>query len=172
MYIDMHVHTIRTASVTRANGETYATPEQLIEMMDRAGIDRAVLLPEVSPECGHHFGSPEEMLAIAQEFPRFIPFCNVDPRIDTNGPDADLKRIIAYYLDKGCKGLGEITANLSIRDPRVYNLFGACQELGIPVIFHIGPRMGGYYGLVDEPGLPGLEAALKSFPDLLFLGHS
>ena len=32
--------------------------------------------------------------------------------------------------------------------------------------------MGGYYGIVDDLGLPGLEGALRQFPRLKFLGHS
>lgn len=172
MIIDIHLHIARKASTTRANGETYATPEQLLDIMDRAGIDRAVMLPSVSPECSHHLTSTDEILAIAQEFDRFIPFCNVDPRADTNSPDADLGRLVEYYLKRGCKGLGEITANLPFDDARVENLFATCQRLEIPVIFHIAPQMGGCYGLFDTPRLPKLEGALKSFPELAFLGHS
>jgi len=173
MMIDVHMHTVRMAGITRANGETYATPEQLLEIMDRVGINRAVLLPEVSPEGSHCLSSPEEILAITQHFgERFIPFCNIDPRIDLNSPQTDLGRMLDYYIAQGCKGLGEITANLPFDDPRVENLFDACQSRDLPVTFHIGPQEGGCYGLVDGPGLPKLEQALTRFPRLKFLGHS
>jgi len=173
MIIDIHMHTVRKAGITRANGETYATPEQLLEIMDRVGITQAVLLPEVSPEGSHCLSSTEEILEIARHFPgRFIPFCNMDPRIELNSPQTDMGRFLDYYLAQGCKGLGEITANLPFDDPRVENLFDACQSRGLPVIFHIGPQEGGCYGLVDDPGLPKLERALARFPRLKFLGHS
>jgi hypothetical protein len=40
------------------------------------------------------------------------------------------------------------------------------------VTIHIGTRIGGMYGLVDEPGLPRLEEVLQKFPDLKIFGHS
>jgi hypothetical protein len=42
----------------------------------------------------------------------------------------------------------------------------------IRLLFHIAPKFGGCYGVVDEPGLPRLERVLKAFPKLTFLGHS
>jgi len=60
--------------------EAVAKPAQLIEMFDRVGIDRAVMLPLVTPENALLVQSNEEILAIADDYPdRFIPFCNIDP---------------------------------------------------------------------------------------------
>jgi predicted TIM-barrel fold metal-dependent hydrolase len=42
----------------------------------------------------------------------------------------------------------------------------------MPVLFHIGPQVGGCYGIVDDLGLPRLEKMLKKFPGLQFIGHS
>ena len=172
MIIDIHMHTVPTTGVTRDTGDTFATPEELLAIMDRVGIDRAVLLPMVSPEGTHRQTPTEEVLEIAARWPRFIPFCNIDPRLNMNTPQTDLRRLLEYYIASGCVGLGEITANLPWDDPRVQNLFAACQACHLPVTFHIGPQEGGCYGLVDQAGLPGLERALQSFPELIFLGHS
>jgi len=173
MLIDLHLHTVRVPGLLRGRGDTFATPAQLVERMDKIGVSQGVLLPIVSPEGGHLQVLTEEVLEAARDFPaRFIPFCNVDPRADTNTPQADLGRMLDYYIGQGCKGLGEITANIPWDDPRVHNLFAACQSRQLSVTFHIGPQMGGCYGLIDEPGLPGLERALQRFPDLTFLGHS
>jgi len=90
----------------------------------------------------------------------------------TNSPDAPLSEILQHYKDRGCKGVGEITANLPFNHPLVENLFRHCEATGMVVTFHIGPRIGGCYGLYDEPGLPLLEGALRKFPGLIFLGHS
>ena len=50
-------------------------------------------------------------------------------------------------------------------------IFSCCEELGLPVLLHIGA--GFYsYGVVDDLGLPRLEKMLKAHPDLIFLGHS
>ena len=42
----------------------------------------------------------------------------------------------------------------------------------MPVLFHVSPKAGYSYGLVDHLGLPLLEEALQKFPDLLLIGHS
>ena len=173
MLIDDHVHVTPSRTTTRANGETYATPAQLIDMMDADGVDRAVLLPGASPECGHRRVSTEDVLGICAVYPqRFIPFCNVDPRMDTNSPAANFTRLLGFYKDAGCKGVGEICANLYFDDPLVENLFAHCQACEMPTMFHIGPQVGACYGLVDDPGLPRLEGALGKFPELILIGHS
>jgi predicted TIM-barrel fold metal-dependent hydrolase len=174
MFVDMHLHTIRTQGVPRADGgDNFATPEELIGMMDAMGVERGVLLPLVSPECRTQYLPTEDMLDVCEEHPeRFIPFCNIDPRGESNSAAADLSRQLEYYKSRGCKGVGEVTASLAFTDPLVLNFFSHCQACRLPVIFHIAPRAGGFYGLVDELHLPGLEACLKLFPDLVFIGHS
>jgi len=174
MFIDIHVHLSATPTPSRAEGKAnYATPEYLIRRDNVLGIERTVILPTTNPECANQIQSNEEALAVVERFPdRFIPFCNVDPRMDTNDERADLDRIVGYYKAMGCRGCGEVCANLPFDDPRMEKLFGACERNGIPLTFHIAPRIGGCYGIYDEPGLPGLERALQKFPNLVFLGHS
>jgi uncharacterized protein len=174
MFIDAHLHTIRFRGVPRnPQGDNFATPDELIAMMDRTGVDRGVLLPDVSPESAFQLSTCEDILEISATYPdRFIPFCNVDPRAGSNSPDADLSFHLAYYKERGCKGLGEITASLAFTDPLVRNLFGHCQRQALPVIFHIAPQARGCYGLLDGLGLPGLEQSLRDFPELVFIGHS
>lgn len=173
MFIDLHLHTTRMRGALRPNGETYATPDELIAIMDRIGIAKGILLPLVSPECSARYTLAEEMIQIAKEYPtRFVAFCNIDPRVDSNSPKTDLRRYLDYFISEGCKGLGEVTCNLPFDDPRVENLFGACQASGLSVTIHIAPEQGGYYGLVDAPGLPGLERTLQRFPECKILGHS
>lgn len=174
MFIDIHVHTSRYGDFHYpGKDEGFATPEQLIEMYDDTGIDRAVLLPLANIENVHAVQSNEEVLEIAREYPdRFIPFCNVDPRLMFNTPEADLSYVLEHYRNAGCRGVGEVCANLPWDDPRVDNLFHHAQRCEMPVTFHIGTKQGGTYGLVDRPGLPGLQRALEQFPDLRFFGHS
>ena len=80
--------------------------------------------------------------------------------------------LLKYYKDKGCLGIGEITANLPILDKRVQNLFYYAEQEQMPVTFHLADKDRGMYGLIDECGLVGLEKCLQEFPELLFLGHS
>ncbi|OQA88836.1 MAG: Amidohydrolase [Lentisphaerae bacterium ADurb.Bin242] len=174
MLIDIHVHMVEEEVYPVYGKQTFALPQQLIRRYDAVGIERGVVLPlgnvENVPGCCQ---SNEEVLRMARNFPgRFIPFCNVDPRACHNSWRAPLGDILRYYRDKGCKGIGEVCANLPFLDPRVQNLFHAAEEAGLPLTFHISPFEGYSYGLVDDQGLPQLEESLKRFPRLKFFGHS
>lgn len=174
MFIDCHVHVTLTQAVRRnSNGQTYATPPEMVQVMDSFGIDKAVLLAGVSPECRHRFVTPEDVLACTAQYPdRFIPFCNLDPRMDTNSPKADFSKFLEYYKQAGCRGVGEFVPNLPFDDPMVENLMRQVEAADLPLTIHIAPKVGGYYGLYDDLGLPRLESALKKFPKLKVLGHS
>jgi predicted TIM-barrel fold metal-dependent hydrolase len=174
VFIDAHLHTVAVPGLPRSTaGEGFATPEELIAMMDRTGVDKGVLLPCVSPECAFQLSTTEDVLGVCARYPeRFIPFCNLDPRALGNAPGSDLSFALRYYRERGCRGLGEITANLPFTDPLVRNLFTHCAACHLPVLFHIAPAQGGYYGLVDSLGLPGLAQSLRDFPELVFIGHS
>jgi predicted TIM-barrel fold metal-dependent hydrolase len=141
--------------------------------MDSFGIDKAVCLAGVSPECRHRFVTPENVLACCGQYPdRLIPFCNLDPRMDTNSPKADFSKFLEYYREAGCKGVGEFVPNLPFDDPMVENLFRQVEQAELPLTFHGAPKFGVYYGLYHARGLPRLESVLKKFPNLIFLGHS
>jgi uncharacterized protein len=171
--IDVHGHTVPRRAFLNPAGETAPTPEELVGIMDRLGVDKMVILPLSSPEALHFIQSNEEAIEACLQFPdRFIPFCNIDPRIEDNSPTHSFTRILRHYQSIGCKGHGEVVANLPWDDPRVQRLFEACEEVGFPLTFHCTWHEFNTYGLVDAPGLAGLERALKRFPALNFLGHS
>ena len=172
MFIDIHVHTRSIPGFPRGGKQAYATPEQLIERYDKLQIEKGVLLPGVNPECAHVPQSNEEIIDVAERTGRFIPFCNIDPRALSNSPWSPLGDILKYYRDKGCKGIGEVCANLPFMDPLVQNLFKGAEEAGLPLTFHIAPSIGWNYGLYDDPGLPQLEMCLRGFPKLNFFAHS
>ena len=170
--IDIHVHTIAEKGVLRPRGDTFATPEELFEMYDQLGVEKAVLLPIVSPEGQTDTNTNREIEAIVRQYPdRFYWFCNVDPRMGDNWQTTDFVQMLSYYKEQGAAGVGEITANLAMDDPRVEALMAACEKLNMPVTIHIGD-LGGDYGLVDSLGLPKLEKLLQKFPKLILLGHS
>ncbi len=149
----------------------FCTPEQLIRRYDALGIEKAILLPIVSPEI-YLPQSNEDILDMAERYPgRFIPFCNVDPRALTNSADAPLDRLLRYYKDKGCKGLGEVMPNLPVNHPMVQNLFKHAEAVGFPVICDGSDQLTNNFGLYDDPGLPNLEHTLQKFPKLIMLGH-
>jgi len=172
--LDIHTHLYEIPMITRPkSGETYCTPQEMMAMYEKLGIERGVVLPEVNPECLLGVQSNEDILRIVEKYPdNFLWFCNIDPRAMSNSPNADLSYMIEYYKDRGAKGVGEVCAHLYFDDPRVLNLFRHCEKNNMPVIFHMSLQNGGDYGLIDDLGLPRFEKCLQMFPSLKFLGHS
>lgn len=175
MFIDIHIHTGLWKGCPRFGGDemTYASPEEIIAGYDEVGIEKGVLLPPINPEYSFSTHSTEEILHVVEKYPeRFIPFCNIDPRSLTNNWDAPLDKMMLYYKERGCKGVGEICANLPFLDPQMQNLFRCAEIADMPVTFHISPYNGYSYGVVDDWGLPQLEETLRRFPKLKLFGHS
>jgi len=169
MKIDIHTHIVRLDDKEKPE----MTENILLSMMDELDIEKAVLLPLISPESSFILSTTEDILGTCKRHPdRFIPFCNLDPRNRGNSPDTDFSGILEEYKEQGCKGVGEITANLYIDDPRCKNFFFHCGKAGLPVLFHLDRKIGGVYGMVDDIYLPRLEKVLREFPDTIFIGHA
>jgi uncharacterized protein len=169
-YIDIHTHL----------GTFYwgkeLTVDGLLKLMDRHDIEKAVVLPLVSPESSPYPQTTEAALAAYKAHPdRIIPFCCVDPRVTTNRPERwghvdgvrGIKEILKRYQDAGARGLGEHKVGLPFDHKLMMLLYEACQDLYLPILFHLDDIRS-----FDTPGLPRLENALKAFPKLPFIGHA
>lgn len=153
---------------------TMLTPTELFdEYYDKLNVEKCVLLPLVSEEASYSVTPPEATKSLVEQDPdRLLWFCNVDPRAISHSSDANLGYLLEHYMALGAKGVGELTSNLYTDDPMTDNLFSYCEELGLPVTIHIAPEPKGFYGIVDEIGLPRIERMLKKHPKLKILGHS
>ncbi len=167
MFIDIHCHAYRIQPPMYS----FSTPEQVLERFDTIGIEKAALLPIVSPEI-YLPQANEDILEMVQQYPdRFFAFCNIDPRAISNSPHAPLGQLLQHYKDQGCRGLGEVMPNLAVMDPMVQNLFKCAEEVGLPVTWDGSDQLTGDFGLYDDPGLPQLEHTLQRYPALIMLGH-
>ena len=161
-YIDVHTHVGRTWT-----GDPPLSPADLVRWMDRHNVSKAVVLPLVSPESSSYLNLTEQALDAAGKFPdRLIPFCCVDPRTSYTRGKAGLKSMVKEYADRGAKGFGEHKAGLPIDHPKMMDLYEVCDDLKLPVLFHMDTIRG-----TDAPGLPGLEKVLKTLPNAQFIGH-
>ena len=173
--IDIHAHATFFPDVAppQAKGYPIISASEVLAFYDALNIEKGVMLPITSPEYMTLQITTAECRQMALQYPdRFLWFCNVDPRAVGNLPNADLTPLLTFYKEHGAKGVGELTANLYADDPYVDNLFYHCAACEMPVTIHIAPKLGGYYGIVDELGLPRLEKMLKKHPTLKVLGHS
>jgi uncharacterized protein len=167
VFIDIHCHAYRKPAPVYS----FSTPEQVLERFDALGIEKAALLPIVSPEV-YLPQANEDILEMVEQYPdRFFAFCNIDPRAINNSPQAPLGDVLRYYKDKGCKGLGEVMPNLPVMHPMVQNLFKHAEAVGLPVTFDGSDQETGSFGLYDDPGLPQLEHTLQRYPKLTMFGH-
>jgi len=169
--IDIHTHLGRSAQ----RGEAPVDENELLRRMDELGIEKAVILARgISPECSFFHFTNEDVIAAYRRHPdRFIPFCKLDPRNGTNSPDTDFSWVPEEYRAGGCRGVGEVSAQLYLDDPRCVNFFRQCGDAALPVLFHLVPRIGyGLYGLADDRGLPRLEKVLQLLPGTTFVGHA
>ena len=169
-YIDIHTHL----------GAFYfgqeLTAELLVRFMDEHDVEKACVLPLVSPESAPVAQPVTTAMAAFKQYPeRIIPFCVVDPRAVTEpgkrtGHVAGVKGIIDIlkrYQDAGCRGLGEHKTGLWFDAPQQMALYEACESVGLPILFHLDDIRN-----PDTPGLPRVENVLKAFPKLPLIGHA
>jgi len=163
-YIDMHLHVGRVF-IEDAEG---ITPEMALSYLDLVGIEKAVLLSVENPEETSFFVLTDQVMEVCQAHPtRFIPFCNVDPRIASGDNSRVIYHRIAEYVQRGCKGFGEELSGLPVDDVRLQHIYAACGEFGLPITLHLDAERN-----LDEVGLPGLERMLQQFPQTVFIGHA
>ena len=174
--IDIHAHVTafpQYVPMYPNSTNRMVSAEELFGFYDKLNVEKGVLLPLVSPEHRVDLRTPEAMKWMTEQYPdRFVWFCNIDPRFLHNSKTSDFSYMLEHYKKLGAKGLGELTASLYADDPWMDNLFSCCEEQNLPVTIHIAPEPTGYYGIVDDLGLPRLEKVLKAHPDLIILGHS
>jgi predicted TIM-barrel fold metal-dependent hydrolase len=178
MLIDMHAH-IGDLRKSVDQPRQPMTVDDLLRRLDREAIDRAVLLPW--PPCPEAIVFPglfsetpdivSQARAAAAHTDRLIPFGNADPRWGGNSADTDFGWLLEQFMDMGCIGMGEVSANIPFDDPRTINLFRQCGERGLPVTIESSAPGSGYYGFVDDVGSPRLERLLKEAGDTIVIGH-
>ncbi len=108
------------------------TGDQLIEAMDAAGVDMAVLQAEWAS--GDFNALNEGALALARRHPkRLVPYITVNP-----AEYVDMVEVVKKGVDQGAKGvnLQPFSYRLHAHDKRFYPLYSKCQELGLPVTVH------------------------------------
>ena len=165
-YIGIHVHlTHRWFGLDRGP----VTAGVLLRWMDAHEIDQAAVLPLVSPEAFWYPVTTQYVIGETSQHPdRLIPFCAIDPRTLATHltKPRQVVDLLRRYIDAGARGFGEHKALLPIDAPLNLKLYEACVEVKLPILFHLDNRAN-----MDKPGLPHLARVLKTFPELVMIGH-
>jgi predicted TIM-barrel fold metal-dependent hydrolase len=122
--IDCHTHLFKTRE---------HAVEELLHLMDETGIDKAIVFPgtEINPD--NEFLSK----AIAAHRDRLYPFAWINPVIDSDKRQQELRRLVEKDGFKGMK-LHPLFHSFYPNRPNIYPLVQLCGELGIPVTVHSG----------------------------------
>lgn len=146
---DFHVHYVRKEFLNPTwlnylkdiNPSFYAQieefgrdPEKYILYLRSQGVKYAVILPECAPATSGNVPT-EEVIEFCREKEMLIPFASINPNLDSS-----MVSHLEEYVRMGVKGL-KLHPSYQFfypNEPRLYPLYQKAQELGIPVVFHIG----------------------------------
>lgn len=183
MIIDAHVHLHPTKEVGKMVVEmikseygvdyySYGTPDDYLNDMENAGIDKAVMV-SFAPDNqlkNNNFWT----VAITRsgknkpaKYPMFIPFISVSPTMNGRTPVEELE----HKYNWGMKGLKihPIAQNFSPDDERMWPVYDWMVKHDLPITAHSGMNIDNKSDL-GEPNR--WIKVLESFPDLkLILAH-
>ncbi len=132
MIVDTHVHAIaddaaRYPKVADAYDWPSLTDRELVETMDRLGIDRATL---VQPYFTYHYDNSYQVACAKAHPDRFVVVCVIDIA-DPAAPDT-LARLVE---DEGVRGVRMFPARRKglLDDPATFPVWERAVALGIPI---------------------------------------
>lgn len=180
--IDFHVHIGRKEhwkewvhAYQKASGSEFydryqemTDPEKFGLYLKRENIERAVILPEISP-ITTGVVSNEYVLEFCRGRDIFVPFCTINPSLVAN-PRREFKK----YINMGAKGLKLYPSYNYFypNDRELYPIYDVAEELQLPVLVHTGSSI--FRGSKIKYAEPiHLDDVATDFPDLILLmAHS
>jgi hypothetical protein len=144
----------------------------MLEEMDQAGIDMAVLCPFPWMTGEACQANNDYLLQLAREHPgRFIPFAIVNPRLGRSAVE-EARRC----LSRGARGIGELHTRPQAFDvldsDTMAPLVEVARELGVPLLIHCNEPVGHDYPGKGPVGPAEMYKFIKAFPDIkLILPH-
>lgn len=149
----------------------WASAEQMIADMDRAGLERVVLVGEYFRQHDACVERNNRALELAHRWPnRIIPLAVIQPNA---GPLAlaELRRC----LEAGCAGVGELNPyaqGFNLSDPHFLRLAEECARHNVPLNLHVSEDVGPYYPGKSTTPLRHYYRLAQTLPELkLILAH-
>lgn len=147
----------------------YGDPGAFEDLLAAEGVDYACVLAELSPVTTGTCTN-EQVRDFCRGRSRLIPFCDVNPHMYTS-PGDELRRRVEGEGFRGVK-LYPTYQHYYLNDPRMYPLYQAARDLGVPVLVHTGSSV--FRGSRMKYGDPlQLDDVAVDFPDLnLVMAHA
>ena len=120
-----------------------STTGQLLDEMDLAGVERAVILGQDThatrnPAFKSYTLRNDEVAAIADRSKdRLVPFAGVDPNAG-QAAVRELRRAVKKLGMRGLKVHGSANSVYLNDRKRMFPIYDFCQEEGVPLLFHTG----------------------------------
>jgi predicted TIM-barrel fold metal-dependent hydrolase len=156
MRIDAHNH---LGGPDKGDGKSQS-PEEILEEMDRIGIDMAVVFPfnEVYPGVSFRHANSYIADTVNSHPDRLIGFCRLDP----NAGDEAVAELRRCRQDLGLKGvkLHPTSQNFALDHPTLLDILAQAEEYRMPVIFDTGKKL-------SPPA--GIAALARRFPGLTII---
>jgi len=147
----------------------YNDPGEFEELLSAEGVDYACILAELS-HVTTGVCTNEQVREFCNGRKRLIPFCDLNPHLYTD-LGCELRSKVEVQGFRGLK-LYPTYQHYYLNDPRMYPLYQAAQDLGIPVLIHTGSSV--FKGSRLKYGDPlHLDDVATDFPSLnLVMAHS
>jgi uncharacterized protein len=160
-----------TGNPTGRSLQGWASPERMIEDMDRAGIDRVLIQSEYRMTHAACVARNDQALALVRRWPnRVSAFACLQPKAGAPTLD-ELQRC----LDGGLQGVGELNPYgqaHTLEDPDFLRMVEACIRHNLPLNLHVSEEIGHFYlGKTPTPLMHYYQLAVR-YPELkLILAH-
>ncbi|MBD3164126.1 amidohydrolase family protein [Candidatus Woesearchaeota archaeon] len=154
--IDCHTH------IGRDRDGHKLSADQLIKVMKKANIDKAISFPLNDPRNSKTFSEPNDAILLAAKVykDKIVPFFRLNP-------NAGWKTEFNTRVEQGFKGvkLHPRSQNFKLDSAKVFKVYEECEKNRLIVLMHTG------FGL--ETIADDLLSIKRSFPKLkLIIGHS
>jgi predicted TIM-barrel fold metal-dependent hydrolase len=149
----------------------WASPEQMLADMDRAGLDRVLIQGEYRQKHEMCVNRNNQALALVKRWPeRVMAFATIQPKAGEKALDE-----LARCIDEGLCGLGELNPyaqGYTLGDPDFLRVVEFCVNHNLPLNLHANEEVGPYYpGKSSTPLRHYYELACR-YPELkLILAH-
>lgn len=157
----------KAASVKSGIWDKMYTTPQLIEKMDAAGVEKALICAQSFGTPGGYRCPPELVWQMTKDYPgRLYGTAGIDPR-DIRAEVAGLEKAVREYKFVGAHSYPH-WFKLSPDDRAYYPFYAKCVELDVPIQIQVGSATQPWLPTVGRP--EAFDRIAVDFPDLRIVG--